>query len=159
MKRILPSILATALCLAVPSCTKRNRLSEWEKQVSRPNFRLLDSIQTADYLIAVYETGKDEIAFCYNWVGPGTKQTTHSLSIRDDQGNDLHDHERKQETDLTRKRSFGVPKFLEYRDDSVDGIVYPARPGYHGPLSIVFRDGTGQTSPNRIVYERKIPSR
>lgn len=62
MDCIRPRILAVALCLGMLSCAKRDRLAEWQKQVSRPNFRLLDSGQTSDYLIAIYDTGKDEIA-------------------------------------------------------------------------------------------------
>jgi hypothetical protein len=159
MKRFILSILSAGLCFGMLSCTKQDRLSQWEKEVSRPNFRLLDSAQNADYLIAVYDTGKDEIAFCYKWVGNGPKPVTHSLAIHDDQGGDLGHGAGKPTTDLLRKRSCGVPSFLEYRQDGLDGIVYPVRSGYRGSLSVAFGEGSPKTGVTRRVYEKRIASR
>ncbi len=153
---IFRSFILAAMALAAISCTKEGRLAEWRKDVTRPNFRLLDSLETAVYLIAAFDTGKNEVAFCYRWIGSASKPAAHALSIRDERGKDLSDPERKERTDLSRRRAYGVPSVLEFRNDTVDGISYSVRPGYRGPISIRFSDGTGKDSNYRVVYEKAI---
>ena len=124
-------------------------LSQWETHTARPGFRLLDSADVAHYYICVYDTGLDEIAFCYRWHGSHEERHTHSLAIHDSSNQDLHDMGREQATSLKWTRDYGIATYA-----GSDGMVYPIREGYRGTIQIDFKDGDGPNGEYRQVYSK-----
>ena len=109
-------------------------LSEWERQSFRPGFRLLDSADASGYYICVFDTGRDEIAFCYQWHGSSEAEPrSHTLGVHGPTG-DLHDLDRENPTDLSWTRNYVIASWA-----GSDGIVYPIKRGYRGKIRIRFR--------------------
>ncbi len=160
MNPILSALAVAGFCLILASCDfepKFRNLSAWEKHTARPGFRLLDSSQTDDYFISVYDTGKDEIAFCYRWKSANPATAAQDLGIWDVHKVELSDHNRANLTDLNWRRSIWLPPpFSPITTGGSDGIIYPIRPGYRGKIWISFRDDDGLGGNTRTIFEKWI---
>jgi hypothetical protein len=149
------------LCSLLSSCDFKQKfrtLADWEKHTARPGFRLLDSMQTKDYLIAIYDTGRDEIAFCYRWRGSDPGNTT-TLGIWDEYGRSIDDVGRSHRTDLSWSSTITIPLIGPIVDGGHDGTTTPIRPGYYGVLWISFSDEDEQGGSYRTIYEKAVDMR
>ncbi len=160
MKLIFLAFRMAVLCSLLTSCNFEphfSTLSDWEKHTARSGFRLLDATQTADYLITVYETGHDEIAFCYHSRGSGPDPASETFEIYGDPQMDLHDTKRPHSTDLSWRRTVWFPPpFSPVTHGGTDGIIYPIVRGYRGELRITFSVDDGLGGGDRIMYNKKI---
>ena len=130
---------------------RASNLSKWEKSTHRPGFTLLDSAEVNDYYICVYDTGLDEIAFCYQWNGSSEEPTAHSLGVNDSNNDDLHDIYRKKTTSLRWERYYGIAVYA-----GCDGLVYPIKKGYRGKIRVDFTDGDASSDKYRLVYSKEL---
>lgn len=124
-------------------------IEAWQAFTARPDFTLLDEAASADYFIAVYRTEADELAFCYRWRKDDDAPDT-SLDVRDENGNELKDPKRWDQTTLLNETG-PLPA-----GGFIHGMVVPIRPDHEGTVRLVFRDNLGapEAIPAREVYAR-----
>jgi hypothetical protein len=122
-------------------------IGEWEKRSRLPGFTLLDRADLPGYYVCVYDTGLDEIAFCYHQKKPEAAKR-HSFAIFDSDGENLQDPARwNKTTELNRP---GDTHFIP-------GMVVATRTDYHGEIHVEFKEDSG--SGFQSIYQKSLAYR
>ena len=141
-------ITVSARAQDAPDVNRVSTIEEWEERTQLPGFTLLDRADLPGYYVCVYDTGLEEIAFCYNQK-KSEDADSHSFGVYDTRGQSLQDPARWNErSDLN---SHGNAYYIA-------GMVVPVRPDYRGMIQIGFEadDGSGSESDytKRLPYHR-----
>ena len=66
-------------------------LQHWESITTEDDYTIIDSVDTKNYYLIVYQTNNNEIVVCNHWKYQSTIFASSYLMISDDEGRDLHD--------------------------------------------------------------------
>ena len=144
--------LVAAVCTYSDETRSTRDFVEWLLKASEPNFVFLKGAHQDDYFFGVFSAGENQLAFCYCDLNVELNRTESTLSILDEQGNNLADlsvvnrrlvrtFEKQAGTDRNLVR-------LKWRE--VYGRVHPLKPGSPLRVRVVFE----VKSPDEQEYQR-----